>query len=337
MPDESLMVTFKQVTGPTQGRKEKDYNYSGLDLANVYLRSTDGGATWGKTAEDKFRGPSERPAWGGSHCALKDGSIIRAVDGSQMPSNDLPRRIFFQRSSDLGKTWGAPEIPPEPGRPIENYIGDFADCITRVRRLSDGRLLATGVARDDPDPKKRLSGIGFVMFSKDDGKTWVAHRFKRTTPEMHAYDAWDEWDWAELPNNQFLGVFRRRDPHDTSNKQVRWQGIIHQEGKDWIVSPYQRAPFPHSGHPDLLVTKEGIILHIATTGVDWTDDAGAAWHPLHFEKLKEPYKSRYYPRTVQMNDGRIIVISHVGSDNYYGSKIDQSITMDTFRLVKAQP
>ena len=150
MPDESLMVTFKQVSGTAvRGSKDKDkgYSYSGLDLANVYLRSTDGGVTWVKTAEDRFRGPSERPVWGGSHCALAGGGIIRAVDGSQMPSNDVPRRIFFQRSLDLGKTWGPPEIPAEPRRPIENFLGDFGDCISRVRRLGDGRLMATGGVR----------------------------------------------------------------------------------------------------------------------------------------------------------------------------------------------
>src|SRR2546421_2142066 len=43
MPDDSLMVSFHQATGPVEGRGVKDYDYSGLQLANVYLRSTDGG------------------------------------------------------------------------------------------------------------------------------------------------------------------------------------------------------------------------------------------------------------------------------------------------------
>src|SRR5205809_148756 len=63
MADKSLMVTFTQATGPLTGRprsqellKKMGLNatdpgrdFTGLTLANVYLRSTDGGATWDKT------------------------------------------------------------------------------------------------------------------------------------------------------------------------------------------------------------------------------------------------------------------------------------------------
>ena len=42
----------------------------------------------------------------------------------------------------------------------------------------------------------------------------------------------------------------------------------------------------------------------------------------------------YYPRSVQTNDGLIVVVGHVGGDDAYG-KVDQSIVMDSFRLVAA--
>ena len=336
MPDESIMVTFKQATMPPGGlppELEQEFKgtsrrrYAGLDLANVYLRSTDGGVTWVKTAEDKFRGPSERPAWGGSHCALKDGSTIRAVDGSQLPSNDVPRIIFFQRSHDLGKTWGPAELAPEPSRPVANFMGDFGDCITRVQRLKDGRLLATGVIRIDE--KQRRLGKPLVMFSTDDAKTWTPIPI-----QLHAdqsdFGAWNEWDCAELPKNEFLCMFRRIDPVK-KGKQARWQGVLRKKGESWVIEHYRPAIFEHSGHPELLVTREGIILHIATSGVHWTENAGATWHPLHFEKLKDPYRSRYYPVSLQAKDGRIYVCSHLGSDNGYG-QVDQAIVMDSFKL-----
>jgi len=328
MPDDSLMVTFKQATGPVDGRNRNDYDFTGLDLANIYLRSNDGGATWLKTAEDHFRGPSPGFAWGGSHCALADGAILRAVDGSQLPLNNLPRRIFFQRSSDLGKTWGAPIIPPDPTRPVDNFLGDFGDCITRVRRLSDRRLLATGVVRIDP--KHRDLGEPFLLFSADEGKTWESHRFKLTAPEMRGNFAWDEWDCAELSGGSFLAVFRRADPADPK-KQVRWQGILLKRGDRWTIDRYRPAPFPHSGHPDLLATREGPILHTATTGIHFTTDAGESWQVLQFGANAAPYKSLYYPRTVQASNGRIYVFSHRGADNPYG-KTDQSIVMDAFDL-----
>src|SRR3954467_10128472 len=63
MPDGSLLASFTQATGPIAGRPRapaevqtrlgwpppKDpagYDFTGLDLSNVYLRSIDLGATW---------------------------------------------------------------------------------------------------------------------------------------------------------------------------------------------------------------------------------------------------------------------------------------------------
>ena len=66
-------------------------------------------------------------------------------------------------------------------------------------------------------------------------------------------------------------------------------------------------------------------MHLATTGVHWTSDAGQSWH-----KFAAP-GTAYYPRAVQTADGRILVFGHVGSDDAYG-KVDQSIVMDSFRL-----
>ena len=85
------------------------------------------------------------------------------------------------------------------------------------------------------------------------------------------------------------------------------------------------APFPHSGHPELLATREGPVLHVATSGIHWTTDAGRSWHRLDVPG------SRYYPSSVQGPQGRIYIFAHVGGDNAYGS-VDQSITMDTFQL-----
>lgn len=332
MSDDSLMVTFKQITGQVVDRGGKTRDLSGLVLANVYLRSTDGGDHWVKTAENGFSGPSERFAWGGSHCGLLDGGIIRAVDGSQMPTEDVPRRIFFERSTDLGKTWGPPIIPPDPKRPVNGFLGDFGDCVSRMRRLSDGRLLATGVIRYDASPAKRGMGEPVILFSGDEGKTWESHRPRLTSPEMRGPFAWDEWDCAELPDGRFLGVFRRADPAN-HRKQVRWQGVLRKRGADWVIDDYRPAPFPHSGHPELLRTREKITLHIATTGIDWTADAGVSWHPLEFRGKADRYKSLYYPRAVQARDGRVYVFSHRGWDNAYG-EVDQAVVMDSFELAK---
>lgn len=55
--------------------------------------------------------------------------------------------------------------------------------------------------------------------------------------------------------------------------------------------------------------------------------AGKTWNLLSVPA------STYYPRSVQAANGQIFVFGHVGGDDPYG-KVDQSMVMDSFRLVK---
>jgi hypothetical protein len=315
MPDHSLMATFKEVTGPAQGRPRAKLewqeafglmkvdparDFTGLHMAQVYLRSTNG--AWNVVAEAEFAGPSPGYVWSGSHCPLPDGAILRAVDGSAVPGMALPRRVFLQRSKDLGRTWGEPEIPPEPARPVA-----------------------------DPNPSTRMIGEPIVMVADREGKNWKSLKIE-LRPEQRGANVWDEWDSAELPDGNFLCVFRRGVPNNSS-KEMRWQGLLRKKNESWVIEQYHPAPFEHSGHPELLTTREGLILHLATDGIYWTEDQGQSWHRLPFKTLGQPARTCYYPRSFQTEDGRIYVLSHQGSDDPYG-KTDQAIIMDAFRLVK---
>jgi hypothetical protein len=200
-----------------------------------------------------------------------------------------------------------------------------------VRRLRDGRLLATGVIR--PDASRRQVGEPLIMLSSDEGATWQPQDI-RLPPPAQEPGAWNEWDSAEIAGGNLFCVFRRTDPQDRK-KQVRWQGVFRCGDEGWTLDGYMPASLEHSGHPELLATREGPVLHIATTGVHWTADAGEHWQLLEFPGGQQPYRSRYYPRSLQTDDGRIYVVSHLGWDNAYG-QVDQSIVLDTFRLGTAR-
>jgi len=45
----------------------------------------------------------------------------------------------------------------------------------------------------------------------------------------------------------------------------------------------------------------------------------------------KPLGTYYYPKAIQMADGRILCIGHLGSDDVYGT-VDQCIKQQTFRL-----
>ena len=336
MPDGSLMVSFTQATGPVEGRPQAPkevqhkltwpppghpgYDMTGLDLRNVHLRSTDAGKTWKQISADAFKS-CMNGITGEAQTALADGTIVRGVWGYYLPYNpELPRTGYLERSTDGSKTWGMPEVLLDPEK--------YSAWPKRLRVLRDGRLIAIGgVARVPANSRTRAEYNGLfeplLMVSSDQGKSWKGP-IAVVPAEYRARWGGEEFDAAELPNGDLLCVFRRADP-EKGGREARWQGVLKKSGDTWLPGEVGPAPFPHSGHPDVLATREGAILHVATNGIHWSSNAGHTWH-----KLDVP-GTAYYPRAVQAADGRIFVFGHVGGDNAYGS-VDQSIVMDSFRL-----
>jgi hypothetical protein len=338
MPDGSLMISFTQATGPAEGRPKapKDvqhrltwppeghpgYDMTGLDLRNVQLRSTDGGKTWNQVSADAFKS-CMNGITGEAQTALADGTILRGVWGYYLPYNpELPKTGYLERSSDGTKTWGKPEVLLDPAK--------YSAWPKRIRVLRDGRLVVIGGVADVPaNSRTRAEYNGLfeplLLVSSDQGKTWQGP-IAVVGAEHRRNWGGEEFDAAELPSGDLLCVFRRVDPNNRG-REVRWQGLLKSAGDTWTPGDVGPAPLTHSGHPELLATREGPILHVATSGIHWTLDSGKSWHRLDVRG------TAYYPRSVQGADGRIFVFGHVGGDDAYG-KSDQSIVMDSFRLVK---
>ena len=339
MPDGSIMVCFTQATGPITGRSrtpenilrklswppggDAGYDMNVLELRNVHLRSDDAGKTWTQVSADKFRS-CMNDITGESQTALRDGTIIRGVWGYYLPFDpQLPQTGFLQRSRDGSKTWGEPVVLLDPKK--------FTAWPKRIRQLKDGRLIVLGGVAGVPANSRNRAEYNrlfepMLLISSDKGKTWSSP--VAVVPARHRKN-WggEEFDAAELANGDLLCVFRRMNPNGSG--EVRWQSVLKKQGDHWKPEHAGSAPFPHSGHPELLATREGVILHIATTGIHWTGDAGQSWHRLNVPG------SAYYPRSVQAADGRIYIFAHRGGDNAFG-KVDQHISMDTFRLRIAQ-
>lgn len=332
MPDDSIMVCFTQATGPIEGRplapeevqRQLDwpppgqplYDMTGLELRNVHLRSTDSGLSWEKVSADAFTS-NMNGVTGEPEVALADGTIIRGVNGFQLPYNPEARKTgYLQRSHDGTLTWGKPEMLLDPDK--------FITWPRRIRVLRDGRLIILlGVAHVPAGTITRNKFSEMVepmlILSSDQGRTWTG---PIAAVQSDQWVGWtEEFDAAELANGDLLCVFRRaRDDH-------RWQGVLKKSEDTWRAGKVSPSVLPRSGQPELLVTREGPILHIATSGIHWTIDAGKTWN-----LLKVP-ASNYYPRSVQAANGRIFVFGHVGGDDPYG-KVDQSIVMDSFRLIR---
>lgn len=334
MPGGDLMVSFTQATGPVDGRPKAppevmhqlswipSYDMTGLDLRNVHLRSSDGGKSWSKVSADAFKSPMNGVT-GEAEVALLDGTVIRGVLGYYLPYNpELPKTGYLERSLDGTQTWRKPEILLDPRK--------YTVWPKRLRLLKDGRLIVLGGFARVPAnslTRQEYNKIfePLLLVSDDAGKTW-SQPIEVLPPEHRTNWGGEEFDAAELPNGDLLCVFRRVNPDDPQGREVRWQGIVKKQGTTWAPGKVGPSPLPHSGHPELLATREGAVLHLATTGVSWTADAGETWHQLSIPG------TTYYPRSVQAADNTIYVFGHIGSDNSYGS-VDQAIVMDRFRLM----
>jgi hypothetical protein len=336
MPDRSIMVCFTQATGPVENRPRASkevlekldwppnadarYDMTGLDLRNVHLRSFDGGTTWNEVSADGFRSPMNGVT-GECEAATRDGTIIRGVWGYYLPfDRDLPHTGFLQRSRDGTRTWGQPQVLLDPRHSTA--------WPKRLRQLRDGRLIiAGGLARVPANSRMRAQYNRLfeplLLVSNDEGTTW-SQPLPVVPADQRPCWGGEEFDVAELPGGDLLCVFRRADPQNAS-REVRWQGLLEKQGTTWVPRRTGPAPFPHSGHPELLATREGVILHVATTGIHWTADAGQTWHRLDIPG------SHYYPRSLQTSDGSILIVAHVGGDNGYET-VDQAIVLDRFRL-----
>jgi hypothetical protein len=342
MPDGSAMGSFTQATGPVLGRPRapepvrralvwpppehrEEYDMTGLLLENVHLRSVDLGRTWSLAGSDPFR-TCMNGITGEAEVALPDRTLVRGVWGRYLPYDDVPQDGYLQRSADLGRTWSGPEqIQQDPG---------LAFWPKRLRVLRDGRVLAGGgLFRRHPEGDIRTRWcddfVPALYVSDDDGRTW--HGPIPVVPEEQGADFafTEEFDWVELEDGDLLLVLR------AGVQEGRLQARLRRRGTTWETVRVERNGLPYSGHPELLLTREGCLLHVATTGIACSLDQGSSWQDLPLEdglaELRREPATPYYPKAVQLGSGEVLVVGHVGGDDAYGC-VDQSIVGLRFTL-----
>jgi hypothetical protein len=310
MPDGRLLCSFNQLTGPRD-------NPVG---STPVLESRDEGLTW-------TRVPGDVPAGGVRGVALlADGTLV-----APRWSSDPGDAGYVVRSTDGGRTWGDRILFVTPA--------GYRAWPTLIRPLRDGRLvLMAGVWKrgDGAVPNPRMGKRMFV--SSDGGQSWGEPIGLMPTEQ----GVCEESDFCELPGGDLFwvhraehfpasaeqippGAARMGEPFPTGYSD-RLQSVVYPWREGWKPGPVSPAPFPHSGFPEVMLTAEDLILHLATDGIYWTDDVGGTWTRLPIPG------TGYYPRAVQLAGGKIVCIGHVGSDDVYGT-VDQSIRQQTFRLV----
>ncbi len=228
---------------------------------------------------------------------------------------------YVQRSTDGGETWDSPNffLP----------LAQYKTWPTLIRPLRDGRLvLMAGVwSRDNPNPYPNPNMEKMMFISTDQGQSWG----EPISLMPVSTGVCEESDFVELPTGDLMWIHRAEHSSAASNRMISYSTLT---GDTFVSQPATDLSWPHSGAPNVLMTDEGVILDLATTGSHWSSDNGLTWQDLMVDG--ETLKSYYYPRAVQTADGLIMVAGHRGDDNTYGG-VDQAIMLQTFRLEPPGP
>lgn len=164
-----------------------------------YLRSEDDGETWtfGTIGAD----PVKDVGHGETAIAqASNGDIVAMMRTEPIPGS----KMWVNRSSDRGKTWGEAKETPLHGHPAH------------LLRLKDGRLLCSYGLRDQP--------IGIrVCISPDDGRTWPAENIMtlRTGPDFKRDSGYPITLQAD--DGTLLTVYYLTQGDKTTLQLTRWQ------------------------------------------------------------------------------------------------------------------
>ncbi|MBA2733591.1 MAG: hypothetical protein H0U54_11940 [Acidobacteria bacterium] len=329
----------------------------------VYLKSTDAGQTWATWRTETFHAIGMSAFSPQPTIALSNGTLIRRVNGDDMRNvKKIPYTAMLQVLKPKGGVY--PARWPALGAAGQVVIKDPSVCkyqVSRIRQLKDGRYIALGqswryAGGGTSGACASLDGATNMLLVAASAAAAEQGQWKRGMPEISASIlVANEWDAAQLANGDLLALFRTKGSA-TSRTQIRKQAILKvrpaSECPDktasgcWVLDETtlgNPGNLPHSGHPELLATREGVIIQFATSGNSYTNDNGASWIPL-----TGTTPSNYYPRSIQNSaTGDIFLFGHVGGDDPYGGKsiegggnysgINQTITMQRFRLIVNQP
>jgi hypothetical protein len=233
------------------------------------------------------------------------------------------------RSADDGRTWTEQVSLNDPQR------DQLVWCHPKI--LRDGTVVLPAYGKiGHPEHKEDIVGgptDAVLFFSTDGGRSWSDPLLlARGIPTRTN----DEPEVAELGTGDLLVMLRHANPTKVGTPAVYLpcgQIVVRKVNGRWIPGPWVSTHLGFRGFPALLRTRDGILIGAGSGNqFNFTVDDGKTWSETMF--LADPKYNRHnhYPVLVEMPDGRIMSIYHVGNHWPYPPPEDQWIHATAFRL-----
>ncbi|MDZ4859807.1 MAG: sialidase family protein [Candidatus Hydrogenedentes bacterium] len=323
-PDGELIVAFRRAP-ERQYFGEPNSNHTDPNSYLVLIRSNDNAATWTSEPELIFAHP-----FGGSQdpcmTQLRDGSIVCSSYGWAQLRGDAAEKFsesmrhgefvfmggYLLRSTDAGKSWSAPIIPPNvPGNVVKNVFNEPCPAYNRgpMWESRDGTLFWAIASQTQLNPRIAETHL---LASRDGGLTWEY----RTPIAQDEKASFNETALIETQKGDLIAFMRTADFDDRTvmarstdggKSFEKWidtgfQGHPHcatvlPDGRILLVYGYRHAPFGIRARvldPDATNIKEveEIILR---------DDGGNS--------------DLGYPWVTAMADGKYLVVYYFNKEN----------------------
>jgi hypothetical protein len=339
-----VVLSFTEITDPTGNFKSDPpcYDFGRVQRKQVFLISRDRGETWSRLAEHVWRNAADAWQLNGYWEKMKflpGGKLVMfASEHTHMGRRPM---LFYSISTDMARTWSAPRaVTEDPKRSM--FAGDLTQMQDgrwiHVYELYDlaGATSRTRVRRrptiwmDRPGSPQRFG----CAISTDGGVTW------RDRPDLDITFEGElnrglvyEPAITMLQNGNLLVVGRRHRREAFSGEGLSWrQWILQPAGDGFRVLQDQECqadvPLGHTGHPEILTTRDGIVVGVRSDGVWASIDDARFW-----EKIEDHYIG-YYPQAVELDDGSILTVGHRGGDDPWPPHVDQDVRVTRLRITR---
>lgn len=345
--DGALKLSFTEVEGDP-AIWPPGYSPQGRGLAYYLktLESRDGGASWRDTGWREDLDP--RWELNFDHHIRRviqtaDGSLLRnysrTLEGTTSPMEWIvydeakaftdpfpftakktidahPKFASIWRSGDGGRAWTE----------IHRFGKESRYFITAIRQLRDGRIMSAGAVFEEWGTWTTAKLA--VSHSRDGGRAWTAPQALCGNDDaLVPQGISEECDFVELDDGRLLMVVRTDAPGASMNMLRMY---LAPDGPDrWSATT--PAPMPesaHSGYPWLHRASDGTIFYYTLTGILYSCDDGASWHPLGFG-------TSYYGQLVESSPGRICAVTHANiGDGPFPYWHDTSMRQTRFRYAR---